>query len=258
MVKLSIIIPAHNEEERIEKTLMGYIKFFNIKLPDSYNVIVIPNNCQDKTTEIVSNLAKKYKQISYKEFKKKIGKSGALIEGFKLAQGDLIGFTDADNSAPPESFYKLITNLKNFDGAIGSRWLPSSNITLKQPFMRRVFSRSFNLLIRFLLNLKYYDTQCGLKLFKKEPIKKILPSLGKALWAFDMDLLYQLKRNNFKIVEVPIKWSDDPRTHLNMLKAPIQMFLALVRLRLLYSPLKFVLQLYDKLPEKVKIHHRIK
>jgi len=255
MPKLSIIVPACNEEERVERTLLQYIYFFSKKMPSQYEIIVIPNHCHDRTVEIVSRLSWKYPFLLFKEFSEKIGKSGALIEGFKLAKGGLIGFTDADNSGPPESFYKLVRELQDFDGAIGSRWLPESEIKIKQPFLRRLFSRSFNFLVRFLLRLKFYDTQCGLKVFKKEALHEIIPLLGKTQWAFDIDLLYKLKRNNKKIIEIPIKWDDDPRTRLNLKNAPIRMFLSLIRLRLMYSPFKFIILIYDRLPESLKIHH---
>lgn len=255
MVKISIVIPAYNEEERIESTLLDYLGFFDNAMKSDYEIIVIPNNCSDGTVDIVARLLKKHKSIKSKEFKYYTGKSGALIEGFKLAQGDLIGFTDADNSASPRSFFKLVEGMEGFDGAIGSRWVKDAEIELKQPFMRRVFSRSFNFLVRFLLGLNYYDTQCGAKVFRGDKLKKIIPFLGKTLWAFDMDLLYQLKREKAMIVEVPIHWKDDSRTTLNLKKASFQMFLSLVRLRLMYSPFRFLVQFYDKLPESFKIHH---
>ena len=253
MVKLSIVIPAYNEEKKIERTLNEYILFLNNNYKEEYEIIVVPNNCNDRTFEVAKKVAKKHKQIKIKNIPYYVGKSGALIEGFKLANGELVGFTDADNSAPPESFFKLVGAMNNFDGAIGSRWVKGADIEIKQPLSRRFFSRGFNYLVRFFLGLKYYDTQCGSKVFKGESLKRILPYLGKTRWAFDMDLLYRLKMINAKIREVPIRWRDDPRTSLNLKKAPIQMFLALVRLKLQYSKFKFLVDAYDKLPEELKL-----
>jgi glycosyltransferase involved in cell wall biosynthesis len=245
-MKLSIIVPAYNEEQRIESTLNAYSSFFDRKLKNNYEIIVIPNNCNDNTTSIVSKFSKKHKKVRSKEFKYYIGKAGAIIEGFKLSKGDFVGFTDADNSAPPESFFKLFDGLQGYDGAIGSRWLKDSQINLKQSFSRRFFSRSYNLLIKLLLQLDYYDTQCGCKIFKKDQVDKVIPFLGNSRWAFDVDLLYHLKKFNSKIKEVPIIWADDPRTHLNLFRASSQMLLSLIRLRLLYSPFQFIIHSYDK------------
>ena len=107
MVKLSIVIPAYNEEKKIEETLNKYISFLDKNYKEEYEIIVVPNNCKDRTFEGTKKVAKKHKQIRIKNIPYYIGKSGALIEGFKLAKGYLIGFTDADNSAQPESFFKL-------------------------------------------------------------------------------------------------------------------------------------------------------
>ena len=242
-MKLSIIIPAYNEEERIEKTLNSYFSFFNKKFSKKdYEIIVIPNNCSDSTVDILKKMSKIHENLVFQEFREKIGKAGALIEGFKLAEGNLIGFVDADNSAPPESFFKLTSNIKNNDGAIGSRWIKGAEIELRQPLARRILSRIFNMLVRIIMNLNYHDTQCGCKLFKKEAIKSILSNLDYTKWAFDIDLLYQMKRINAKISEIPIKWADDSRTHLNLKKAPMQMFIALLKLRILYSPFKFIIK----------------
>ena len=81
--------------------------------------------------------------------------------------------------------------------------------------------------------------------------------MGITKWAFDIDLLYLMKRNNFKIKEVATEWKEPGNSHLNLVKATIEMFLALMRLRLIYSPFRFVVAAYDALPEKIKIHHKL-
>ena len=89
-------------------------------------------------------------------------------------------------------------------------------------------------------------------MFKREAIQKVVGKIGKTQWAFDVDLLYELKREKFKIKETATVWEDKKGSRLNLKKVPLQMFLSVVRLRLMYSPFKFVVKLYDKLPEKNK------
>ena len=98
-----------------------------------------------------------------------------------------------------------------------------------------------------LFGLRTIDSQCGCKLFNGSKLKSVLPYLGITRWAFDVDLLYQFKRKNFSIHEIPTVWSDSPGSSLNIKKASKEMFLAIVRLRLIYSPLKFIVKIYDKL-----------
>jgi len=235
--KIIIIIPSYNEEERIEKTLNKYVSFFK-KKHSNFEIIIVINNTTDQSPKIIKNLGKKYKEIKILEFKER-GKGFAIVEGFKEAlkrKGDLIGFVDADMATPPEAFYDLEKKLENAQGAIASRWMKKSIIKTEQSFMRKFVSRGFNLIVKTLFLINYKDTQCGAKLFTKKVIKKILPEIKLTEWAFDVNILYLCKRYKFAIKEIPTIWSEPGGTKLNLKKVPLQMFLSILRLRLIYSP----------------------
>jgi glycosyltransferase involved in cell wall biosynthesis len=259
---ISIIIPAHNEEKRIGKTLEAYGKFFEKKKQNkeirNFEIIVVINASSDKTLEIVKKHSNKLKELRYLNFEK-VGKGFAIVEGFKDAlkrDNDLIGFVDADLATSPTAFYELIKKIeeKKCDGVIASRWLKDSIIKTKQHLLRKITSRGFNFLIRSILFLTYKDTQCGAKIFKKKAIKNIINELGITKWAFDIDLLYKLKNKGFQIKEIPTIWEDKKGSKIDLVRNPIQMFSSIIRLRLLNSPLKFIVRAYDKLPENIKIH----
>ena len=116
--------------------------------------------------------------------------------------------------------------------------------------MRRFFSRGFNILVRTLFGIHIKDTQCAAKLFRKKVLDKSLPNLGTSNWAFDIDLLYHVKKNNFKLKEIPTVWTEHGESHLKLGKTIPQMFLSVIRLRLVYSPFKFIVKFYDKV-----VHH---
>ena len=260
-MKVSIIIPAYNEEKRIGKTLEEYCKFFK-KLKDKkaldFEILVVMNNTKDKTEDVVKEYSKTYPEIRYLNLVHG-GKGYAVKEGFSdalMRDNQLIGFVDADLATSAESFYDLIKNINEYDGIIASRWMKTSVIKIKQTFLRRILSFGFNLIVRTLFLIPFKDTQCGAKLFKKEVIKKINPELNITQWAFDVNLLYLATRNNFKIKEQPTIWEDKTDSKLNVMKVPFQMFSGVVRLRLLNSPFYGIVNMYDRLPEKIKIHHR--
>jgi glycosyltransferase involved in cell wall biosynthesis len=262
-MKISIIIPAYNEEKRIERTLKEYAEFFkNLKKQKliDFEILVIINNTRDRTPEIVKNFSKKYKEIKYLNFKEG-GKGFAITEGFKEAmkykKNELIGFVDADMSTRPEAFYDLVNNIKNYDGIIASRYVKGAIVNPKQSIQRIIVSRIFNLLIRTLFFMNYKDTQCGAKLFKPYVLKAIIDELVITKWAFDVNLLYCMKRKGFKIKEFPTVWSDMEYSKLNFKKSGPLMALSVLRLRIVNSPFKDFMRLYDKMPEEVKIHHRI-
>lgn len=248
--RLSIVIPAYNEEKSIIKTLDSYLSFFDDAFKEDYEIVVIPNNCSDNTEEIVEKYSRKFMRVRLKVFKEKIGKGGAIIEGFKIARGGLIGFVDADLATSPSAFYDLVENIKENDGIIASRWIKGAKIGKKQPLSRRIASRGFNFLVKLLFGLKLRDTQCGAKLFKRKAVEYVIDKLGITKWAFDIDLLYLLNCGGFKVVEIPSEWNEPGESHLNLKKTVLEMFLSVARLRLIYSPFKFVVNIYDTLISK--------
>jgi len=239
-MKLSIIIPAYDEENRIGKTLSAYYSFFLKLFNNNFEIIVIASNCSDKTPEIIKNFVKNKKQMKYKIIPGKTGKGGAIIEGFRIATGDLIGFADADNATDPAAFNNLIQKIGDYDGAIASRWVKGAKILTPQSFTRRVASRILNIMVRLLFQMNFNDTQCGAKLFKKEPLKNILPEIKSEDWTFDIDLLYNMQKRGSKIKEMPITWNERGGSKLNIKKTSLEMLFSITRLRLIHSPLKFI------------------
>jgi len=264
MNKISIIIPAYNEEKRIAETLEEYGKFFtNLKKTKELDseILIVINNTQDRTEEIVRQYQKKYKIIKYLNFKPG-GKGLAIINGFKDALKDkkniFIGFVDADLATRPEAFYDLVKNLNDFDGIIASRYVNGARVNPKQTWRRIFVSRIFNFLIRTLFLMPYRDTQCGAKVFKRRAVEEIIEKLGITQWAFDVDLLYQARKKNLKIIEYPTIWADKEYSKINFMKAGPRMALAIIRTRLINSKFKFVIRGYDMLPNWAKITLLIK
>jgi glycosyltransferase involved in cell wall biosynthesis len=258
---ISIIIPAYNEEKRIEKTLKEYLKFFKEKRKEkeikNFEIIVVLNGCTDNTLGVVEKY--KCKELKILEFRES-GKGFAIIKGFKEAlkeKAELIGFVDADMATRPEAFYDLIKNINGFDGIIASRYVKGAVVKPKQSLQRIIASRIFNLLIKALFLMHYKDTQCGAKLFKREIIEKVIDKIGITQWAFDVDLLHKIKRHGFKVKEHLTIWSDREYSKINFMKAGPRMVLAVIRLRIINSKFKFLIRAYDILPNWMKIHTNI-
>lgn len=254
MKKVSIIIPAYNEEKRIGPTLESYSNYFNSLLKDDidYKIIVVINNTTDNTEKIVRGFSRKNKRISYLNLIKG-GKGYAVISGFKEAlkhNQDLIGFVDADMATSPEAFHSLIKSIGGADGVIASRYVPGAVVNPRPSFKRIIVSRLFNILIRALFLMPYRDTQCGAKLFKSHSIKNSVQSLTMSNWAFDVDLIYTLRKKGYFIKEVPTVWADKMYSKIDFLKAGPKMALGIIRLRILNSPLKGFIKIYDYFTRK--------
>ena len=245
-IELSVIVPAHNEESRIRRMLDAYLPYFAKKYGNKVEFLVVVNGSTDATADIVNSYISDYPQLRCIIEQDPIGKGGAVIRGFEEAKGTLLGFSDADGSTPPQAFQDLIDNIGEEDSIIASRWRKDSIVSPRQPLIRRTASRVFNILTRFLFGLKLTDTQCGAKLFRSDSVRDLLPSLGITRWAFDVDLLFQLRRVGRSIVEIPTEWHDVAGSKIQVTSISVEMAAALLRLRLLYSPLKWVVAVYDK------------
>jgi len=239
---LLLLIPAYNEEKRIEPTLRDYAQFFRENYPGKFQLVVVLNGCRDDTLGVVNRVAKDHPEISALNFPDPIGKGGALIEGLKLAPAaDLIGYVDADGATGPNAFCELVRLTAQADCVIGSRWLPGAVLHQSQPWARRFFSRVFHAIVRALFwrNLDFADTQCPAKVMRRVAVERIHSALRIADLAFDVNLLYALKREGFRVLEVPTEWTDKlgSKVTQSLLRCSLVMFLSVVRLRLIYSPL---------------------
>lgn len=220
-----IIIPAYNEESRIQNTLETYIKYFSTK-PEKTIFLVVANNCSDKTVLISKGVQKKHSNIVILNFAKG-GKGFAVKKGFLWAlkrNFDLIGFVDADMATKPQHFYDLVIASNNHDGAIASRYVKGAVITPSRPIMIKIFGKIYNWILRKKLGLPYRDTQCGAKIFSHDTIEKITSDMVETGWSFDLEILYLCKLIGKDIAEIPTTWSDQPGSHLEISSTLIKEF----------------------------------
>ena len=234
---LLLLIPAYNEENRIEPVLRDYGRYFQEHYQGKFQLVVVLNGCRDNTLGVVQRVAADFPAISALEFPEAIGKGGALIEGLKLAPlADLIGYVDADGATPPHAFHELVKHIGGVDCVIGSRWLPGAVLHVEQRGRRRFASRGFHLVVQRLFWMNIRDTQCGAKVMRREAVEKVHSSLRIADMAFDINLLYSLKRAGYRILEVPTEWTDKIGSKVTLFGTSLVMFLSVVRIRLIYSP----------------------
>jgi glycosyltransferase involved in cell wall biosynthesis len=191
----------------------------------------------------------RYPQIRVVEELNRVGKGGAVMLGAKSAEGDLVGFADADGATPPEAFDDLVRQIGSDGCIIASRWMKGSEVSPRQPLSRRIASRCFNGLVRLLFGLKLTDTQCGAKLFRREVILPVLHNLGVTSWAFDVDMLFQTRRLGASIREIPTVWHDVAGSKIEIGRSSVSMIVALIRLRMFYSPLRFMIPVLSRLAE---------
>lgn len=254
--EVSIVVPARNEERRLPRMLDVYLPFFQATYGDRVELLVVVNGSTDRTADVARRYAARWPILRVVEDPNPIGKGGAVQRGFREARGELIGFVDADGATPPAAFDALVRNIDGAGAIIASRWRPGADVSPPQPWRRRLASRLFNGLVRLLFRVPITDTQCGAKLLTRRAVEDVLPRLGITQWAFDVDLLFQLRRCGHRILEVPTTWHDVAGSQVRIGRTGLEMFLAIVRLRLIYSPFRWVVCLYDMTLGRV-VHHRV-
>lgn len=227
-VKLSIIVPAYNEEKRIYGMIDSYISFFDKKY--NYEIIVVCDG-NDGTNKIIKDMMTIRDNIMLIEFSERQGKGGGITKGFNEANGEILAFVDSDESILPQEFNKLLDHLSDNDCAIASRRIEGAYVYIEQPFLRRVSSKAFNVIVNLMFNIGIKDTQCGAKVFKRDIICEIVPLMKTKGFEFDVELLWRIKNKGYKIKEVPIVWKHDGGSTFK-LRNSYKMLISLIKIRL--------------------------
>lgn len=225
MQLLSLIIPAFNEERRIGKTIANYL---NTIRDIQFEIVVVDDGSRDKTAATVMEFVDR--NVKLIRLDRNYGKGRAVREGLRVAEGNYLVFVDSDGATDCEALSKLIEILQSgADCVIGSRYVNGSDVVVSP--LRRLTSRIFNVIVNVLFGLGIKDTQCGFKGFRAEVIKPLLPALTIDRFAFDVEILWYLKRSGALVVEMPIRWRDQAGSKVAVIRHGISMVWDLIKLR---------------------------
>jgi len=228
--QLSIIVPSFNEEVRLPASLdliAAYVSSQN----RSTEVLVVDDGSNDRTAEVAASFASRIPNLRVLTNGENRGKGYSVRHGMQEARGEYVLFTDADLSAPIEEADKLLSALRQYDIAIGSRALNRDLIDVHESLFREFAGIIFNRIVRIVLWLPFVDTQCGFKAFRREPCRIIFEQQRIERFGFDPELLYLARHHGLKSTEIPVRWSHSPATKINMMRDSIQMFVDVFTIR---------------------------
>lgn len=227
--RLSIIIPAHNEEPRLPASLSKVLAFISSQ-PYTAEVLVVENGSQDRTAEIVTEIARHHPNLHLIQ-EQKAGKGLAVRRGMLAASGEYRFICDADLSMPIEQVSRFLSpDRGDFDIAIGSRECPGS-VRFNEPVYRHWIGRAFNFLVRILAIPDFQDTQCGFKCFRAAAAEDIFQVQRLDGWTFDVEVLYIALQRGYRVAEVPIDWYYFPGSSIHPFRDSFSMFIDLFRIR---------------------------
>jgi dolichyl-phosphate beta-glucosyltransferase len=227
----SFVIPAYNESVRIRPTLDEILRHNREQGWDA-EILVVNDGSSDDTAQIVREYGRTHPQVLLVENPGNRGKGFSVRNGMLHARGDICLFSDADLSSPMSEAQRLFDAIaEGADIAIGSRWLRTELQTERQPLYRQAFGRIYNLVLRVFLGLKFADTQCGFKAFRRDAAQRIFPLQKIEGWGFDPELLFLARRAGLRVDEVPVLWAHSEGTRLHPFRDGMKMFAEVLRIR---------------------------
>jgi dolichyl-phosphate beta-glucosyltransferase len=235
---LSVVIPAYNEEGRLEGTLERVLDYLRAQ-PYASEVLVVDDGSSDGTAGLAAEVLEGSTEHRVLVNEENRGKGYSVRRGMLEARGERRLFSDADLSTPIEHAADLLAAIEQgADIAIASRAIPGADIEVHQSLIRESAGRMFSVVQRALLGSGIKDTQCGFKMFTGEAAEAVFPHQTLERWAFDAELIFVAQRLGLEVAEVPVRWIDSPHTKVKMVTDGLKMVLDLVRIRARHGGLR--------------------
>ncbi len=217
--RISAIVPTLDEERRIATTLEELVKALEA-LEETYEILVVDNASTDSTAEVVRRAAADNTNVKLLVNSENMGKGYSVRRGMLEARGDWRFFTDADLSTPVEEierFWKLARQ-DEFGVIVGSRLAPGATVVRPQPLLRRLAGQACLSLTRMTVPGMPRDVFCGFKWFRGDIAEAVFARQITMGWMFDAEVLGRVRRIGVRILEVPIRWENDPESKLSMIR----------------------------------------
>lgn len=234
-MKLSVIIPAYNENLRIAFAIEKVNSYLDGKDIES-EIIVVDDGSKDGTLQISESLRNKISRLRVLSNGKNRGKGYTVKKGMLAGSGDSLLFLDADLSTPIEETDRFLKEFGRYDVLLGSRKVKGANVVIKQPWHRLFLGNCFSVLIRSLFDIgKIDDTQCGFKMFTKEAAQKIFSNLTIKRFSFDVEVLYLAYRFNLRVKQLPVTWYNNSKSSVKPLRDGLRMIIDAARIKFKHS-----------------------
>jgi dolichyl-phosphate beta-glucosyltransferase len=231
MNRVSLIIPAFNEAARIRETVGEALDYFDGR--GTACEVIVSADGTDGTREAARALAERRPEIRVIGLPDRRGKGRGIREAVRIATGDVIGFTDADNKTPISEFDTIERALHGgHDVVIGSRGIRGSRIERAQPMYRRFGAWGFGLFMHAFVGLgDIVDTQCGFKFFRGDVARELFRRQQIDGYMFDVEILYLATQLGYRIAQVPVRWRDDGDSRLQLVAGNLRNVRDIVSIR---------------------------
>jgi dolichyl-phosphate beta-glucosyltransferase len=218
---ISVVIPAFNEEPRLAPAIRDLLDYLRDR---AFELIVVDDGSRDGTASLVTSLAETHPQVRLIRLAANQGKGYAVRTGVLNCSGRLVLFADADGATPAAELRRLEQAIASgADVAVGSRALTSAEVEVRARWYRRLFGRTFHLLVRSLTVKGIRDTQCGFKVFRGPVAHDLFSRMRMSGFSFDVEVLLMAQRRGYRIAEVPVNWAHVPGSRISLLRDSLRM-----------------------------------
>lgn len=228
---LSIVIPAYNEETRIEPTVREIVSYCRSR-ERAFELILVDDGSQDATSSVGLLLSDEFPEIKLIRLAANHGKGYAVRTGVLNAIGRAVLFADADGATPIDEIERLEAALTlGADVAIGSRAFQGEGVKVRAKLYRHIIGRTFHLLVEWLADAGVKDTQCGFKLFRFTVAQDLFSRMRMNGFSFDVEVLIMARRRGYRVAEVPVNWTHQAGSKVRLTRDSLQMAADLFRIR---------------------------
>ena len=232
MPSIEIVIPVLNEEKALP-VCIGKLLQFCERYMRSYDweITIADNGSTDDTYSVACALSKKYSKIHVFRLTEK-GRGRALKSAWMKSQADVVAYMDVDLSTDlahlPDAV-DLVTS-GECSLSVGSRLCKGSHVA-GRTIKREIISRCYSILFRALFFVSFRDAQCGFKVVSRQVVNNVIPLVKDTGWFFDTELLIISEKNGYRVCEIPVNWTDDPDTRVNIFRTAWYDIKGLLRIR---------------------------
>ena len=230
-VSIDVVLPCYNEISVLRSSVERTLQFFDTAPQYKWHIVIADNGSTDRTDELARTLAVENEQVSVIAIPQK-GRGHALHQAWTTSSADIVTYMDVDLSTRIEHLLDLVKLIahSNCEVAIGTRLSKQSKT--KRSLKREITSRGYVFLIRlFFPSLSITDAQCGFKALKRTTAERIVPKIKNREWFFDTELLIVAHKEKSTICELPVEWTEDPDSKVNILKTVLEDVRGLIRMR---------------------------
>ena len=227
---IEVVVPVYNEEKVLERSIRRLHSYLTSNLPFRFVITIADNASTDRTFILAQRLDAEFPQVRAVHLDRK-GRGHALRQVWGASEADIVSYMDADLSTELDAFLPLIAPLLSghSDLATGSRLAHDATV-VRSP-KREIISRSYNLLLRTVLSARFADAQCGFKAGRTEVIRALLPDVKDNAWFFDTELLILAQRRGLRIYQLPVAWTEDPDSKVDIVGTALADLRGVARLR---------------------------